>query len=121
MHHQFFQASPMKLLPLISALLLSAAPVQASQTVEELMKPCEASKEAAKACFASSIYATSYSHHQTICAYSEAGLLTIEDKARDKIPVFNSLMNANEIKVVWNQGILVTLEKYPNCPIKPIP
>ena len=121
MHHQFFQASPMKLLPLIRALLLSAAPVQASQTAEELMKPCEASKEAAKACFASSIYATSYSHHQTICAYSEAGLLTIEDKARDKIPVFNSLMNANEIKFVWNQGIQGALEKYPNCPIKPIP
>ena len=111
----------MKLLPLIGALLLSAAPVQASQTAEELMKPCEASKEAAKACFASSIYATSYSHHQTICAYSEAGLLTIEDKARDKIPAFGPLMNENELKVLWNEGIKRVLKKYPNCPIKPIP
>ena len=36
----------MKLLPLIGALLLSTAPVHASQTPEELTKPCEASEEA---------------------------------------------------------------------------
>ena len=34
-HHQFFQASPMKLLPIVGALLLSTAPVQALETYEE--------------------------------------------------------------------------------------
>ena len=111
----------MKLLPLIGALLLSTAPVQGSQTTKELMRPCEASEEAAKACFATGMLATSYSHHNTICAYSEAGLLTIEDKARDKIPSFGSLMNEDEVKILWNDGIKQALKKYPNCPIKPLP
>ena len=38
MHHQFFQASPMKLLPLIGALLISAPTVQAFETLEGLDK-----------------------------------------------------------------------------------
>ena len=111
----------MKLLPLIGSLLISAVPARASQTFEELTKPCNASEKAQKACYATAMYATSFAHHDTICAYWEAGLLTIEDKARDKIPVVNSLMNANEVKVVWNLGIQGALEKYPNCPIKPVP
>jgi hypothetical protein len=40
MHHQFFQANPMKLFPLLGALLLSTAPVQAFETSEELNKVC---------------------------------------------------------------------------------
>ena len=36
MHHQFFQANPMKLLQIIGAVLLSAAPVQAVEASEDL-------------------------------------------------------------------------------------
>ena len=67
----------MKLLPLIGSLLISAVPARASQTFEELTKPCNASEEAQKACYATAMYATSFAHHDTICDYCEAGLLKI--------------------------------------------
>ena len=37
-HHQIYQANPMKLLPLIGALLLSTEPVQGFETFEELVQ-----------------------------------------------------------------------------------
>ena len=42
---QFFQASPMKLFPLLGAPFLPAAPVQAFETYEEQDKACRATEE----------------------------------------------------------------------------
>ena len=113
----------MKLLPLIGALLLSTAPVHASQTPEELTKPCEASEEATKACFARAMMAASYRHYRAKCTLWKAGVvIPPEVWGDDNIPAFGEfLFEKDEDKAMWNIGIKMALEDYPNCPIKPIP
>ena len=68
----------MKLLPFIGALLLSAAPVHASKTPEELTKSCEASNKVLKACLATGVMAGSFFHYKARCDLWKAGAITQE-------------------------------------------
>ena len=75
MHHQFFQASPMKLLPLIGSLLISAAPVQAIETFEELDKACKASEETYNTCTKAAVFVGTAAWVNSLCELEAKGRL----------------------------------------------
>ena len=113
-HHQFFQASPMKLLPLIGALLISAVPVHAFETVEEVFEACEATEEIESICsgFGEIIGAAAWV--SLLCDLEEKGRLTKE----------NVVLTWDEFKKgFWkpllNEVVEGNLERYPECSIKP--
>ena len=110
----------MKLLPLIGALLFSAVPVQASKTPEEIANPCGASDAAMEACLGMAFYILSTGVNTLLCDLRRSGEITPKVFAKREKQGTSAVRKPFE-KVMWNQGIQVTLEKYPNCPIKPIP
>ena len=112
----------MKLLPLIGALLISLVPVQASQTPEELTKPCDASKETFEACLATGTIASSYSYYKDRCELWKAGVV-IPPEIWDDIFLSpgSFIFDEDEDKAMINIGIKSALKYIPNCPIKPIP
>ena len=110
----------MKLFPLIGALLISAVPVQASKTPEEITKPCGASDAAMEACLGSGLYFSALSGYTLLCDLRDRGEITPQVFAeREKIS--RSAAQKPFEKVMWNEGLKSVLEDYPNCPIKPIP
>ena len=110
----------MKLLPLIGVLLLSTAPVQASKTPNEITKPCGPSDAAQEACLGMAFYILSTGVNTLLCDLRRSGEITPKVFAKREKQGTSAVRKPFE-KVMWNQGIQVTLEKYPNCPIKPIP
>jgi len=64
--------------PLIGALLISASPVQASKTFEQITQPCKASEEANNACDAMAIHFSSLSFYSYLCRLEQAGQSTPE-------------------------------------------
>ena len=111
----------MKLLPLISALLLSSAPVNASNTLEELIEPCAATNKAQKACYATGVLAGSFFHYKARCDLWKAGAITQEAWADEELPIWGLLIDIDTEKFLWNEGMKSALRQYPDCPIKPIP
>ena len=110
----------MKLLPLIGALMLSAAPVQASKTPEEITKPCGTSDAAMEACFGSGFYFSALSWYTLLCDLRDTGEITPKVFARRE-KISRSAPEEEFEKVMWNEGVKIVLLDYPNCPIKPIP
>ena len=112
----------MKLLPLIGSLLISAAPVQAYETWEEIEKVCEGSHETLTLCIGISGRFSAEVGFSILCRLRRDGAITAEvfnseyGKINSYGPVFEGIS-----KVPWNSGIEEVLEDYPNCPIKPIP
>ena len=107
-------------LPLVGALLLSAAPVQAFETFEEIVKPCEASEKNMEACFASGVYFASLTSLLIYCGQREAGDITQKKCTEVTRDLAESITEEIE-KTAWNQAVKELPDSYPNCPIKPIP
>ena len=110
----------MKLFPLIGALLLLAAPAQASPTPEEIKQTCEASEKVLDACYGTGMYMSSITGFAVLCMLREAGEITPKVFAETEKRLGNGPEQEYE-KVMWNEGIKIVLEEYPNCPLKPIP
>ena len=110
----------MKLIPLIGTLLISIAPVQASPTPEEIKKTCEASEKVLDACFGTGVYMSSITGFTLLCMLKEAGEITPKIFAETEKRLGNGPEKDYE-KVMWNEGMKIVLEEYPNCPLKPIP
>ena len=108
----------MQLLPLIGALLLSAAPVQASKTPQELMKPCEVSEEAYIACQSIGTFIATRVAFLMLCGLKEDGISPAE--SWDTLSSTPTAFKEDYQKVMWNEAINSVLQEYPNCPIKPI-
>ena len=114
----------MKLLPLIGSLLISAAPVQAFETLEELDNACGASDEAFKLCTGVFSRAAARVGFGLLCKLREEGVITPEEFAAEYNKEAVGPKAATEfkwVKAMWNSGITTVLEDYPNCPIKLLP
>ena len=109
--------------PLLAALFLSATPVQAYGTWEELDKACEASDEALKLCIGVAGRFSADAGFSMLCKLREDGAITPGKFNAE----YNRIKSETEsdfegiLKVFWNSGIEKVLEDYPKCPIKPIP
>ena len=111
----------MKLFPLIGALLLSAAPVQAFETLEDLDNACGASEEAFKLCTGLVSRTAARVAFGYLCKLREEGVITPEKFAAEYNKEAGGPKSATEfMKAMWNSGIKEVLEDYPNCPIKPL-
>ena len=110
----------LRLFPLIGALLLSSTPVQAFETFEEIVKPCEASEKNMEACFASGVYFASLTALLIYCRQREAGDITEKTFTEVTRDLAGSITEEIE-KRAWNQAVKELPDSYPNCPIKPIP
>ena len=112
---------PYRTVPLIGALLLSASPVQASETFKEITQPCKASDEAENACDAMAIHFSAITYYSFLCMLKQAGKTTPE--------MFNEQAKASgkterrkaDAKVAFNTAVKKVKNKYPNCPIKSLP
>ena len=110
----------MKLLPLIGALLLSTAPVQAFETFEELIKACGTTEENDNMCegaanlYASGIAAT------LLCELEAKGILTKEE-AIVSWDNLKEIFIDNSRNPMWHAGEKDILEVFPECSIKRIP
>ena len=110
----------MKLLPLIGALLISAVPVQASKTPEEIVNPCGPSDAAQEACLGMAFYILSIGVNTLLCDLRDTGEITPKVFAKREKQGRTAPGNPFE-KVTWNEGDKSALEDFPNCPIKLIP
>jgi len=110
----------MKLLPLVGALILSVAPVQASKTPGGLMKPCETSDAAMEACLAAGLYMTSAAINTLLCDLRKNGEITPEVFAKRE-KQSNTKITKEIQKAAWNEGLKMVQKSHPFCPIKPIP
>ena len=106
----------MKFLPLIGSLLISAAPVQAFETLEGLDKTCQATDEINNLCQQASIYGAAVMAAVLLCDLEVKGILTKENL------VFTwDKWNKVNGSPMWNAGAENMLEILPECSIKPIP
>ena len=110
----------MKRLPLIGSLLVSAAPVQASKTPNEITKPCGPSDAAQEACLGMAFYILSTGVNTLLCDLRRSGEITPKVFAKREKQGRSAARKPFE-KVMWNEGVKSVLEDYPNCPIKPVP
>ena len=104
----------LKFFPLIGALLLSAAPVQAFETFEELDKACNATDENIKLCGGVSEWIFAVYITGTLCELDESGVVSAE-----QITKFWEGYNGWDEVELWKKGAESVIEQYPNCPIKP--
>ena len=118
MHHQFFRASPMKLLPLIGSLLISAAPVQAFATSEELNKVCLSTDEMKNVCAGVGDFTTAAAIVSTLCKLEEEGRITKENAVLtwDEWKEVSTVITVNPM---WNVGAETLLESFSECSLKP--
>ena len=108
----------MKLLPLIGAIILSAAPVHTSNAFREIIGPCERSKKAKEACLGLGLYLSSISGYTLLCSLREAGDITPEVfAAREEIFMQSIKLEREYEKVMYNQAIIRVQENFPDCPI----
>ena len=103
----------MKFLPLIGSLLISAAPVQAFETFEELNKACSASEENNNLCAGAVEYASAAMTVSLLCDLE--GMLTTEDLFLS----WDELVKMDGWTPLLNEIVEGTLEDFPECSIKP--
>ena len=112
----------MKLFPLLGALLLSTAPVQAIETSEELMRACLSTDEMKNVCEVAGDFASAAAIVSTLCSLEEKGRITKEnavltwDEWKDV-----SAFYGDGLKPMWNEGAEYMLENFPECSLKPLP
>ena len=107
----------MKLIPLIGALLLSTAPVQAFETFEELDKACGASEEIDSICSGVNEIVGTAAWVILLCTLEEKGRLT-----KENLVLTLDEWNFNQGRTpLLNEAVEMTLEKFPECSIIPIP
>ena len=107
----------MKLLPLIGSLLISAAPVQAFETFEELDKACSASEENTNMCAGAVEYGGAAMTVSVLCDLEEKGRLTKENVVLS----WDELVKRDGWTSLSNEAVGLFLEDYSECSIKPIP
>ncbi|WP_156918724.1 hypothetical protein [Synechococcus sp. CC9616] len=107
----------MKLLPLIGSLLISATPVQAIETFEELRKTCKASEEMDKICAGAAEYVGTMGWVSLLCTLEEKGRLT----KQNIVLTWDELYELDGWTPLGNEALYDTLKDYPECSIKPIP
>ena len=112
-HHQFFQASPLKIFLLLGALLLTAAPVQAFETFEELDFACVAKGER-KMCGGAATYASGVTAGSLLCTLVSQGLVTPVKAAEFWQEAYKEMKNP-----LWIQGAKTIVLSFPDCPINP--
>ena len=107
--------------PLIGALLLSASPVQASQTFKEITQPCKASEETKNACDAMAIHFSAIATYSYLCRVEQATKVTPEIFSEQ--PKLHAKTERRKViaKVAYNTAIKKVKRGYPSCSVKPIP
>ena len=112
----------MKLLPLIGALLVSTAPVQAFETFEELINACDASEENSTLCKYAGNYSAAMMTVTLLCDLEVKGRLTKENLVLTW-DEWGAIMVGDTARPnpMWNAGAEKVLENLPECSIKPIP
>ena len=110
----------MKLLPLIGALLISAAPVQAFETFEELNKACSASEENTNMCAGAVEYGGAAMTVSVLCDLEEKGRLTKENVVLTWDELVKRLVKMDGWTPLLNEVVEGTLEKFPECSLKPL-
>ena len=113
----FFMRSLLRTVPLIGALLISAVPVHAFETVEEVFEACDASEEIAGICagFGEIIGATAWV--SLLCDLEEKGRLTKENVVLS----WDELVKMDGWTPLLNEIVEGNLERFPECSLKPIP
>ncbi|WP_156918714.1 hypothetical protein [Synechococcus sp. CC9616] len=112
----------MKLLPLIGALLLSASPVQAIETSEELMRACLSTDEMKNVCAGAGDFTAAAAIVSTLCNLEEKGRITKEnavltwDEWKDVSAFLDDGLN---LKPMVNEGAEYMLENFPECSLNP--
>ena len=108
----------MKLFPLLGALFLSTAPVQAFETFGELDKTCQATEELTNLCQQVSSYGAASMAATLLCDLEVKGILTKEDLvlAWDK---WNKVVNGYSGSPMWDAVAEYMLENFPECSLKP--
>ena len=108
-------------IPLIGALLLSASPVQASQTFKEITQPCKTSEKTNNACDAMAIHFSAIATYSFLCRVEQASKETPE-ALNQKPKVHGKTERRKEVaKIAFNAAIEKVKRSYPNCSVKPIP
>ena len=114
----------MKLLPLIGTIFLSMTPVQAFETIDEVLKDCMVTEQTLELCKAFATISSAGLAVTTFCELEKAGVV-----AAVKLTQFwerHYMIKEDAVlyaisKTLWKEGVNLALEDYPNCPIKPIP
>ena len=105
----------MKLLPLIGSLLISAAPVQAFETFEELNKACSASEENTNMCVGAAEYGGAAMAVSLLCQLEAKGILTKENL----VLAWDEVVKLNGWTPLSYEGVEDTLNNFPKCSIQP--
>ena len=105
----------MKLLPLIGSLLISAAPVQAFETIEELGKVCKASEEIDNICAGVAEYVGTAAWVSLLCRLEAKGILTKENL----VLAWDEVVKLNGWTPLSYEGVEDTLNNFPKCSIQP--
>ena len=108
----------MKLIPLIGSLLISAAPVQAFETIEELEKACLATEENDNLCMGAGNFIAAGMVAYLLCHLEEEGMLATE-KLILSWDILKEVFTFNSRSPMWNVGAEKMLETFPECSIKP--
>ena len=107
--------------PLIGALLLSTAPVQAFETYYEYVTACIASEENTKLCDKSAEWHSAVFVTNTLCKLEWGGFLTAEEVTGYWQKVELDLDVNPQRGALFKEGVNYMLRIHPNCSIKPIP
>ena len=105
----------MKLLLIIGALLISAAPVQAFETYEELDKACNASEETYNTCTKAGIFVGTFSWVSLLCELEAKGSLT----RKETVMTWTEFVQKNGMTPLSDNALEMSLKNYPECSIKP--
>ena len=107
----------MKFFPLLGALLISAAPVQAFETVEELIGACYASEEIDGICLGVAEISGAAAMVSLLCDLEEKGRLTKENVVLS----WDELVKRDGWTPLSYEAVELILKDYSECSIKPIP
>ena len=107
----------MKLFPLLVSLLISAVPVQAIETFEELDKACKASEETYNTCTKAAVFVGTAAWVHSLCELEAKGRLTKENL----ILTWDEVVEKSGWTPLSDDALEMALEKSPGCPIKPLP
>jgi hypothetical protein len=112
----------MKLFPLLGALFLSTAPVQAFETSEELMRACLSTDEMKNVCEVAGDFASAAAIVSTLCSLEEKGRITKENAVLtwDEWKDVSAFLD-DGLKPMWDAGAEHMLNNFPECSLKPIP
>ena len=106
----------MKLLPFIGSLLISAAPVQAFETFQELNKACVASEEMDNTCDKLSRWVATATWVTLLCELEEEGRITKENL----VFKWDEFVERNDYwSPLSDNAVEMALKTFPDCSIKP--